>query len=257
MESGFTDDLFPANETIRFYNRTRTQYPDADGALFLGDIGHLRAQNKSDVQAALSAAENAWMDHYVKGVGAEPAQGVTAYTTTCPGDVPSGGPYTAPDWARIAKGEVRLDAGGAITIDPTAGSESIAVAFNPIGGGGACAQAPGADQTGTATYRLDPAPAGGYTLLGSPTVIADFTLPARTRRSPRACSTWRPTVRSGSSPAASGVRQRAGPPARSSSSSRTRGRSPRATCRSSSCFRPTPTPARPADSAGARTASSR
>jgi hypothetical protein len=177
MESGFTDDLFPANEMIRFYNRTRTQYPDADVALFLGDIGHLRAQNKSDVKAALTAAENAWMDHYVKGVGAEPAQGVTAYTTTCPSEVPSGGPYTAPDWARIAKGEVRLDAEGAITIEPTAGSESIAVAFNPFGGGGACAQAPGADQSGTATYRLDPAPAGGYTLMGSPTVVADITLP--------------------------------------------------------------------------------
>jgi hypothetical protein len=177
IESGFTDDLFPANETIRFYNRTTTQYPDADEALFLGDVGHLRAQNKSDVQAALRTAENAWMDHYVKGVGPAPAQGVTAYTTTCPSDAPTGGPYTAPDWARIAKGEVRFDARGAITIDPAAGSESIAVAFNPIGGGGACVQAPGADQPGTATYRLAPAPAAGYTLMGSPTVIADFTLP--------------------------------------------------------------------------------
>jgi hypothetical protein len=177
MESGFTDDLFPANEMIRFYNRTRTQYPDADVALFLGDIGHLRAPDKSDVQGAQTAAENDWMDHYVKGVGAEPAQGVTAYTTTCPSEVPSGGPYTAPDWARIAKGEVRLDAAGAITIEPTAGSEAIAVALNPFGGGGGCAQVPGADQPGTATYRLDPAPAGGYTLMGSPTVIADFTLP--------------------------------------------------------------------------------
>jgi predicted acyl esterase len=176
MESGFTDDLFPANETIRFYNRTRTQYPDADEALFLGDIGHLRAQNKSDVQAALKAAEDAWMDHYVKGVGPKPAQGVTAYTTTCPGDVPSGGPYTAPDWARIAKGEVRFDSKATTTIEPNAGSEPIAVKFNPFGGDGACAQAPGADQPGTATYRLDPAPAGGYTLMGSPTVIADFAL---------------------------------------------------------------------------------
>jgi hypothetical protein len=176
MSSGFTDDLFPANETIRFYNRTKTQYPNADGALFFGDFGHLRAQNKNDVNAALAAAENAWLDHYVKGVGAEPAQGVTTYTTTCPGGVPSGGPYTAPDWARIAKGEVRLDAEDAMTIEPISGSESIAVAFNPIGGGGACVQAPGADQPGAATYRLGRAPAGGYTLMGSPTVIADFTL---------------------------------------------------------------------------------
>ena len=177
MSSGFTDDLFPADEMIRFFNRTQTQYPDADGALFFGDIGHRRAQNKSGVKAAQVAAEDAWMDHYVKGVGAKPAQGVTAYTTTCPGNVPSGGPYTAPDWARIAKGEVRHESEGAITIAPTAGSEPIAIAFNPFGGDGACALAPGADQPGTATYRLDPAPAGGYTLMGSPTVIADITLP--------------------------------------------------------------------------------
>ena len=54
MSSGFTDDLFPADETIRFYNRTRTQYPDAHLALFFGDFGHPRAQNKGDVTGALS-----------------------------------------------------------------------------------------------------------------------------------------------------------------------------------------------------------
>ena len=30
ISNGWTDDLFPADEAIRFYNRTRTQYPDAD-----------------------------------------------------------------------------------------------------------------------------------------------------------------------------------------------------------------------------------
>ena len=57
MSSGFTDDLFPADETIRFYNRTRTQYPkDANLALFFGDFGHPRAENKDDVVDALRAA---------------------------------------------------------------------------------------------------------------------------------------------------------------------------------------------------------
>jgi hypothetical protein len=102
---------------------------------------------------------------------------VTAYTLTCPGTAPSGGPYTASNWARMAKGEIRLEAKPAKTIEPTAGSDDIAAQFNPIGGGGACATADGADQPGTATYRLGPAPAGGYTLMGSATVIAKFTLP--------------------------------------------------------------------------------
>ncbi|MET0927098.1 MAG: acetylxylan esterase [Solirubrobacterales bacterium] len=181
MSSGFTDDLFPASETIRFYNRTRTQYPDdAHLALYFGDFGHPRAQNKPDVSAALTAAENAWMDFYVKGEGAAPTEGVTAYTLTCPNTAPSGGPYTSGNWAKMAKGEIRFESDEARTIEPGAGSSDVAAAFNPVGGGGACATADGADQPGTASYRLDPAPAGGYTLMGSATVIADLTMPGDT-----------------------------------------------------------------------------
>jgi predicted acyl esterase len=179
MSSGFTDDLFPANETIRFYNRTRTQYENADMALFFGDFGHPRAQNKDDVTTALANAADTWMDFYVMGKGTEPAGGVTAYTETCPEAAPSGGPFTAANWAEIAKGEIRYRSKPAKTIEPSAGSPEIAAKFNPVGGS-ACATADAADQPGTASYRLKPAPAGGYTLMGSPTVIADFTLPGDT-----------------------------------------------------------------------------
>jgi predicted acyl esterase len=175
MSSGFADDLFPADETIRYYNRTHGQYPEAHLALFFGDFGHMRAQNKPDVSAGLIAAENAWMDYYVKGVGSAPREGVTAYTETCPATVPSGGPYRAGSWAKMAKGEIRYVSKPAKTIEPTAGDPAIAAKFNPIGGG-ACETADGADQPGIATYRLDPAPDGGYTLLGAATVIAKFTL---------------------------------------------------------------------------------
>ena len=41
---------------------------------------------------------------------------------------------------------------------------------------GACARRRRRPDPGTATYRLPAAPSGGYTLMGSPTVIADFTL---------------------------------------------------------------------------------
>jgi hypothetical protein len=119
------------------------------------------------------------MDFYVLGKGSEPPQGVTAYTETCPEAAPSGGPFTAANWAEIAKGEIRYRSTQAKTIEPNAGSAEVAAAFNPVGGT-ACATADGADQPGTATYRLKPAPAGGYTLLGSATVIADFTLPGDT-----------------------------------------------------------------------------
>ena len=181
MSSGFTDDLFPVDETIRYFNRTRTEYPkDAHLALMFGDFGHPRAQNKNDVTTAVQAAEDAWMDFYVKGVGTKPTEGVTTYTETCPLTAPSGGPYTADSWATIAKGEIRLADKAAKTIEPTAGSTEIAGKFNPVAGGGACAQADGADQVGAASYRLRAAPAGGYTLMGAATVIAKFTLPGDT-----------------------------------------------------------------------------
>ncbi len=180
MSSGFTDDLFPANETIRFYNRTRGQYPDAHMALFFGDFGHPRAENKDDVTDALTAAQFAWMDFYLKGVGSQPPEGVTAYTETCPTTAPSGGPYTSTNWATMAKGEVRFVSKPAKTIEPTAGSTDIAAKFNPVGGGGTCATADGADQAGSASYRLAPAPAGGYTMMGSATVIAKLTMPGDT-----------------------------------------------------------------------------
>ena len=103
ISSGFTDDLFPADEAIRYYNRTRTQYPDADISLFFASLGHQRGQNKADATAARSAAELAWFDYYVKGVGGPPFQGVTAYTQTCPNAAASGGPYrraAGPTWRR-------------------------------------------------------------------------------------------------------------------------------------------------------------
>ena len=177
MASGFTDDLFPADETIRFYNRTRTQYPNSHLAMMFGDFGHVRAGNKDDASNAVAEAENAWMDHYVKGAGSAPPEGVTAYTLTCPNDAPSGGPYTSTNWATMAKGEIRFEDATPKTIAPNAGNDAVAAEFNPVGGGGACATADGADEPGTATYRLDPAPAGGYTLMGAASVIADFTLP--------------------------------------------------------------------------------
>ena len=175
LANGFTDDLFPVDEMVRFYNRTRTTYPDADISLFAGEVrGHPRSQVKDDVLETLENRQDAWFDHYVKGDGPRPMVGVEAYTQTCPETEPSGGPYTAKSWARLARGEVRVDAKRATTIEPDAGDDAVAAPFNPVSGGGACATADGADQPGTATYRFAAAPQGGFTLMGSPTVIADY-----------------------------------------------------------------------------------
>ena len=187
ISNGWTDDLFPADEAIRFYNRTRTEHPGTPISLIFTDHGHQRGQNKDVDTEWRDTQTHAWFDRYVKGTGPEPFQGVQTLTTTCPETAPSGGasgpfddpaadkPFQAPTWSAIAPGEVRLNSDAAQTIVPAAGSPAAGQSFDPIAGGGACATASGADQQGVATYRLDPAPAGGYTLMGAPTVVANIT----------------------------------------------------------------------------------
>jgi dienelactone hydrolase len=179
ISNGFTDDLFPADEAIAYYNRIRSQYPNAPISLLFGDFGHMRALNKPADIGALTAAQNAWLDYYIKGSGAQPFQGVTAFAMTCPKTDPSGGPYQAGSWAGLEKGVVRFRDAGSKTISASGGSASVDKTFDPIGSGSAaaCATASGADLSGVATYRLPAAAGAGYTLMGSPTVVATIDSP--------------------------------------------------------------------------------
>jgi predicted acyl esterase len=175
ISNGWTDDLFPPDEAIRFYNRTRTQFRNAQMELMFLDYGHQRGQNKAADTDLLHAKEEAWFDYYLKGQGTAPPNGqVETLTKVCGG--PSAGPYFADNWAKMAPGEVRYSALAPQTILPEAGDPSVNRAFDPIAGGGACATASGADQSGIANYRLDPV-GSAYTLMGSPTVVADINSP--------------------------------------------------------------------------------
>jgi dienelactone hydrolase len=175
IQSGWNDDLFPPDEAVRFYNRTRSQFPGDPVSLFFMDDGHARSQGKAADVEAFQARRNAWFDHYLKGLGAAPGSSATALTTTC--GAASEGPYAAGTWKDLAPGEIRLESAAAQTVVPGSGDPSIGASFDPIGGGGACATAPGADQAGAATYRLPATPAAGFTLLGSPTIVADIASP--------------------------------------------------------------------------------
>ena len=173
--NGFGDDLFPVDEALRFYNRTRSAYPGLNIGLMFGDVGHQRSQNKGDVSAALGLRIDEWIDHYLAGTGDRPTGDVTAYTVTCPKAAASGGPYTAADWAALAPGEVTVSGGDdEQTIAPDGGDPAVAAAFNPALGKGACANPSAAKEPGVANYDSEPVPAGGLTLLGSPTVVAEF-----------------------------------------------------------------------------------
>jgi predicted acyl esterase len=175
LANGFTDDLFPVDEMVRFFNRTRATHPDAKVGLFAAEIaGHPRSQRKPDALDALQDRVDRWFDHFLMGKGDEPASRVEAYTQTCPSDADSGGPFRARDWARIAPGEVRVRGDQAQGISAEGGDPDVAAAFNSVSGGGACAQTDGADDAGTANLRSEPAPPGGFTMIGSPLVVASY-----------------------------------------------------------------------------------
>jgi X-Pro dipeptidyl-peptidase (S15 family) len=178
ISNGFTDDLFPADEAIRYYNRIRSQYPDAPISMLFGDFGHMRAVNKPGDSNARDQAQDRWLDFYVKGGGAQPSQGVTAFAITCPTSAPSGGPFKAGSWAGLERGVVRLTHAAGKTVSANGGSPTVDTTFDPVSGGGACASASASDLPGVATYRLPAATGNGYTLMGSPTVLATISSPA-------------------------------------------------------------------------------
>ena len=176
IANGFTDDLFPVDEAVRYYNYERAHYPSDPIGLIDGDFGHMRAQNKSGDKSLLSSRIQSFFDHYVKGSGSPPQLGATALTQTCPSTAPSGGPFSASTWAGLHPGEVDYSSNPPQNISSSAGDPSVGRTFDPVAGGGACATASATDQgSGVASYRLPRVTGSGYTLLGAPTVIATLT----------------------------------------------------------------------------------
>jgi acetyl esterase/lipase len=175
IANGFTDDLFPVDEAVRYYNYERATFKSDPIALFDGDLGHQRAQNKPGDKALLSSTIQSFFDYYVRGTGTQPQLGATALIETCPSTAPSGGPFTAGSWAALHPHTVNFSSLAPQTIVSTAGDATIAQATDPISGGGACATVSATDQgPGVATYRLPPS--SGYTLLGAPHVTANLTV---------------------------------------------------------------------------------
>ncbi|MGH2859079.1 MAG: alpha/beta hydrolase, partial [Solirubrobacteraceae bacterium] len=146
IANGFTDDVFPADEALRYYNLDRSLYPSDPIGLFLADVGHQRAQNKPADGLLLRARIRAFFDHYVKGTGPRPRLGVTALTQTCPSSARSGGPYHAATWAALAPGEVDYRSRRAQVIRSTAGNPTISKTFDPVLGGLACTTAPATNE---------------------------------------------------------------------------------------------------------------
>ena len=95
LQSGFTDDLFPPEESLRVY-RTVGRIPGAYVALQLGDLGHPRGGNKPNTRLYFNDQGARFFDALLKRRGRAPRnRSVTAFTLTCPKGAPGGGPYRA------------------------------------------------------------------------------------------------------------------------------------------------------------------
>ena len=174
IASGFTDDLFPVDEALRFANRTRSLYPRSPLSLLFGDFGHQRAANKPAERSELLNRVHGWFDRYLRGRGS-PRQGVTAYVQTCPRSRPSGGPFNAPAFAQLAHRQVRFAAAGRQTVSSAGGNPAVAAAIDPVtGGGDSCVSTSAATAPGTARYVLKRKGASPLTLIGAPLLRADL-----------------------------------------------------------------------------------
>jgi hypothetical protein len=175
ISNGFTDDVFPGDEALRYYNLERKLYPHDPISVFLADVGHQRADNKPADDALLVPRVEAFFNHYVKGVGPKPVLGVTAVTQRCPSTLPSQGPYHAASWQALQTGAVNYTSKPAQTVLSVGGNPLVGKTFDPVFGGLACTTAPSTNEgPGVATYDLPAATGHGYTLLGAPTVTADL-----------------------------------------------------------------------------------
>jgi hypothetical protein len=176
LSNGFTDDLFPPAETLRFATLVKKLFPSTPLKLMYFDYGHMRGQNKSPDTARLLKQVNAWLDHYVMGTGTAPKRNVTVLTQTCPSAAKSGGPFTAPNWAALHPGQKVLRSKAAQTVTSSGGDPKVGQMFDPVLGGGACATTTTASEPGTASYLFPKAKSKGYTMIGSPTIQAKIAI---------------------------------------------------------------------------------
>jgi predicted acyl esterase len=168
MLSGYTDDLFPAAHSLRVYMLLKGR-KNAPVSLQLGDIGHMRAQNKLDEYQYFNTQGAQFFDFYLRKIGSPPApRSVSVFTQTCPISAPAGGPFLAARWEDLATGSFDFGNDATQTVTSTGGDPALALGTDPISGS-ICAQFPAVDAPGTAVYT---APSPGFLLMGAPTLTA-------------------------------------------------------------------------------------
>ena len=120
LANGWNDDLFPVDESLRYYNKVRAKYPDAPISMFHLDFGH-SPRARRDLRRRPRRADRGrerLAGLLRQGRRAEPADargGVDILTSKCPVNG-AGTRYHAPTWALLAPGEIRVDGAAPQTI---------------------------------------------------------------------------------------------------------------------------------------------
>jgi cephalosporin-C deacetylase-like acetyl esterase len=171
LESGWTDDLFPPEQSLRIYNQVRADKGYA--ALMFGDLGHSRGANKENSDHAFNEAGAALFASRLQHSGTAPKNGsATAYTQTCPSAAPAEGPFSAKSWAKLQTGKVIFGSAAPQTFSSAGGNPTIAAEFDPIAGTSeACKTVTAEEEANTANYTTT---STGFTMLGLPTVTANI-----------------------------------------------------------------------------------
>ncbi len=134
LQSGWTDALFPAGQSIAAYNSIRTHHREAPVALQLGDLGHTPGANHLDDVRAFDRQGlrffNAWLKH--EGTPLKPGE-VTAYTTSCPvRALHGGGPYHASSYSALAPRRLVFGTSRTLRITSLGASATLAAALSPF-----------------------------------------------------------------------------------------------------------------------------
>ena len=174
--SGWTDFLFPAVETLQMYRRLKQADPRYPIWTVLDDSGHGKPGEQSPKEHVRSANDRrtAFFDRYLGGHDTDLGPRVVSKRSSCNGDPVDLSGVSGSSWDGVRGPEITLSLHGdpRTTSHPGRSAEIDGAGRDPFGL--ACAQAP-APGPGAASWTW-PAPPGGATLLGLPTVAVDYAL---------------------------------------------------------------------------------
>ncbi|MBW3561885.1 MAG: hypothetical protein KY437_05245 [Actinobacteria bacterium] len=179
---GWTDDIFPAVESLRMFEYLKRLDPMWPVEVFLGDVGHPRAQNPKKTWERANHAAWRFLQAHLAGSHRQ-ITGITSEPTVCPPDSGQQQPAAhenarTPDelgngslTVRYAQGDTQTHLSG--IDDPNGPATDPVLGSTLAGQPGACRVSPGPSTAYTATSQPLPEP---RTYIGLGTVTVPYTL---------------------------------------------------------------------------------